>query len=78
MAGIFGALISGVQTLLLERQTLADVEWTQSVVLFTCGYALRWVVVGSAFFRAPWCLICNTLFEVYFMYKCLAYRVMDG
>lgn len=51
MAGIFGTLISGVQTLMLERQTLANVEWTQSVVLFTFGYALRlvrgWTCMGS-------------------------------
>lgn len=41
MAGVFGTIISGVQTFVLEREAIAEVEWTQSVVLFTVGYALR-------------------------------------
>lgn len=41
MAGVFGVLISGVQTLWLEREAIAEVEWTDSVILFTMGYALR-------------------------------------
>lgn len=49
MAGVFGVIISGVQTLWLEQQLMAEVEWTQSVVLFTFAYALRLAIqeVGS-------------------------------
>ncbi|CBJ31019.1 conserved unknown protein [Ectocarpus siliculosus] len=47
MAGLFGTVISGVQTLALEKQLLAEVEWTRSVVLFTFGYALSLSVLYS-------------------------------
>ena len=49
MAGVFGFIISGVQTVALEREALAEVEWTQSIVLFTIGYALRYVLYGMPF-----------------------------
>lgn len=41
MLGVFGVLISGAQTYVLERDLLYDVDWTLPVVLFTVGYALR-------------------------------------
>lgn len=41
MAAVFGVLISGIQTIYLEQEALMEVEWTQPVVLFTIGYALR-------------------------------------
>lgn len=41
MAGVFGVVITGVQTLWLEREAIAEVEWTDSIILFTMGYALR-------------------------------------
>ncbi|CAN0300855.1 unnamed protein product, partial [Laminaria digitata] len=47
MAGLFGFIISGVQAVALEREALAEVEWTQSVVLFTLGYALSLTVMYS-------------------------------
>ena len=43
VGGLFGFLISGVQTVALEREALAEVEWKQSIVLFMIGYALRYV-----------------------------------
>eukprot|EP00752_Nemacystus_decipiens_P002872 g2673.t1 len=47
MAGVFGVIISGVQTLWLEQHLMAEVEWTPSVVLFTCGYALSLSIMYS-------------------------------
>lgn len=41
MTGVFGVIISGAQTLVLEREALAAVEWTTPVVLFTFGYGAR-------------------------------------
>lgn len=41
MTGLFGVLLSGVQTLVLEREAIAQVEWSQASVLFMIGYAIR-------------------------------------
>ncbi|CAM9202490.1 unnamed protein product [Scytosiphon promiscuus] len=47
MAGLFGAIISGVQTLAFEREALAEVEWTTPVILYTVGYGLSLSVMYS-------------------------------
>ena len=47
MAGLFGFIVSGVQTLALEREALSEVEWTPSIVLFILGYALRYIALST-------------------------------
>lgn len=47
MAGLFGFIISGVQTVALEREALAEIEWTPSIVFFILGYALSLTVMYS-------------------------------
>lgn len=41
MAGIFGVLLSGVQTVAFEWNALTNVTWTDPVVLFIMGYSIR-------------------------------------
>lgn len=41
MAGAFGVILSGVQTAALEWNELAEVVWTDQVVLFVIGYSTR-------------------------------------
>lgn len=41
MAGLCGTVIAGLQTILLERKAIAEVEWTYTIVLFIAGYSLR-------------------------------------
>lgn len=41
MAGLFGVILSGIQTAVTERDVLAKVQWDDTVVFFIFGYATR-------------------------------------
>lgn len=41
MAGLFGVILSGVQTIIVEREALAQVEWNETTIFFILGYSTR-------------------------------------